>query len=78
MAVVNDRAERHIRLVQDFIGTSHDEERFQDNLQVIHQNRKDISKNASKSDFKENKYTKIIFLMLLISIFSIKTVQCWL
>ena len=53
MAVVNDRAERHIRLVQDFIGTSHDEERFQDNLQVIHQNRKDISKNASKSDLNK-------------------------
>lgn len=53
MAVVNDRAERHIRLVQDFIGTSHDEDRFQDNLQVIHQNRKDISKNASKSDLNK-------------------------
>jgi len=35
LAVVNDRAERHIKLIQDFIGRTHNEDRLQDTLQVL-------------------------------------------
>ena len=52
-AVVNDRAERHIILVQDFIDRSHSEAVLQDSLQVVTDNRKKISKEATKKDFKK-------------------------
>ena len=52
-AVVNDRAERHIRLVQDFIYRSHSEAVLQDSLQVVTDNRKKISKKATKKDIKK-------------------------
>jgi hypothetical protein len=35
LAVVNDQAERHIKLIQDCIGKTHDEDRLQDTLQVL-------------------------------------------
>ena len=35
LAVVNDRAERHIKLIQDFIERTHNEDRLQDTLQVF-------------------------------------------
>ena len=44
LAVVNDRAERHIRLVQDFIGLTHHEDSLQDTMQVVLKNRQDICK----------------------------------
>ena len=49
-AVVNDR---HERLVQDFIDRSHSEAVLQDCLQVVTDNRKKISKKATKKDFKK-------------------------
>ena len=52
VAVVNDRAERHIRLVQDFIRGSNDENVLQDTLQVVTENRKKLSKDATKKDYK--------------------------
>ena len=52
-AVVNDRAERQIRLVQDFIDRSHSEAVLQDSLQVVTDNRKKISKEATKKDFEK-------------------------
>jgi len=36
LSVVNDRAERHIKLIQDFIQRTHNEDRLQDTLQVLH------------------------------------------
>ena len=50
--VVNDRAERHIRLIQDFIKRTHNEEGLQNTLQVVKRNREIISKDATKSELK--------------------------
>lgn len=51
LAVVNDRAERHTRLIQDFIDQSHDENLLQDTLQVVKKNRNEIKKDMKKTDF---------------------------
>ena len=47
-AVVNERAEQHIKLVQDFIDQTHDEDSLQDTLQVCKENRKKITKDVKK------------------------------
>ena len=51
LAVVNDRAERHIRLVQDFVAQTHDEGLLQDTMQVVTKNRKEVGKDMKKTDF---------------------------
>ena len=40
LQVVNDVAERGVKLCNDFIGSSRDEERFQNILQVVENHRK--------------------------------------
>ena len=50
---MNDRAERHIRLVQDPIDRTHSEPALQDSLQVVTENRKKITKDLKKGDFKK-------------------------
>ena len=49
--MVNDRAERHIRLVQDFVAQTHDEGLLQDTMQVVTKNRKEVGKDMKKTDF---------------------------
>ena len=51
LAVVNDRAERHIRLVQDFVAQTHDEGLLQDTMQVVTKNRREVGKDMKKTDF---------------------------
>ncbi len=36
LSVINDHAERHIKLIQDFIHRTHNEDRLQYTLQVLH------------------------------------------
>nr|XP_047127087.1 uncharacterized protein LOC124808057 isoform X1 [Hydra vulgaris] len=50
LAVVNDRAERHIKLIQDYIGRTHSEDRLQDTMIVVLDNRRKVSKHATKQD----------------------------
>ena len=52
IAVVNDRAEKHIKLVQDFIGRTHSEDRLRDTMMVVLDNRQKGSKHATKQDLK--------------------------
>ena len=50
--VTNTVAEREIRLVADFNGKTHSEDKFQDSLLVVKKNRKEFVKNCPKSTFK--------------------------
>ena len=50
MEVVNDPAERGVKLVQDFVGACQDEKLRQDLLVSVSENRKQIPVNFRKSD----------------------------
>ena len=47
MSVVNDPAERSIKLTQDFISRFHDEQALQNNLLVVDEHRMDFSSDTS-------------------------------
>lgn len=51
LEVTNVSAERHIRLIQDFIKSAHSEDKLQDTLQVVKKNREDYTKDMTKSTF---------------------------
>ena len=44
-------AEWHIRLIQDFIGQSNDDNQLQDTIQVVQRNRQQFTKDRTKADF---------------------------
>ena len=53
LTVVNDGAERTIRLIQDFVGSCQDEELRQNILLSVEQKRKDVPYRARKKDLKD-------------------------
>ena len=53
LTVVNDRAERTIKLIQDFVGSCQDEELRQNILLSVEQKRKDVPYRARKKDLKD-------------------------
>ena len=57
LPVVNDAAERNIKLIQDFIACSHDEKLRQDLLLAIEHKRKSEHNKRSKMIAKKQKTT---------------------
>ena len=53
LTVVNDGAERTIRLIQDIVGACQDEELRQSILLSVEQKRKDVPYRARKKDLKD-------------------------
>lgn len=51
-AVVDDREERHILLIQDLIGRTQEQNLLQNTLQVTQRSREMISKNSTKKAIK--------------------------
>ena len=51
--MVNDGAERTIRLIQDFVGSCQDEELRQNLLLSVEQSRNDVPYRARKKDLKD-------------------------
>ena len=52
LLVVNDPAERGVKLIQDFVATSTDEDLRQARLLSASEQRKNLSKDASKEQMK--------------------------
>lgn len=52
MSVVNDAAERGVKLASDFVSSSRNEDTFQENLQVIEKHRKNVPNLRSKYSSK--------------------------
>ena len=52
MSVVNDVAERCVKLFSDNLTSSRNEDTFQDNLQVIEHDRKEVPNIRKKKSFR--------------------------